>query len=216
MKKLVFVVIIFLSMFGFAFTSHADLDPTIDPNIYLKSFQAGFNYTGEIYYQEYPGLSPTFYSYCIDKDTTVYVPGSYYAQKLTLLEYSVKENKDINGLLKAVWLMDTYGVSKNGVYLSHSVLETGVAVQLAIWDVTGQITLGSGGIFDIAKDLESTIPLQLLSDLSSKYAVLNIYKDGKMDVGYQDLLTPVPIPPTILLLGAGIMGIGIARKRIYS
>lgn len=215
MKKLMFVVVLIVSIFGLAFTSHASLDP-----INVSSFQNidwTKSLTGEIYYKFPSNSSSLLYSYCIDRATSMTVPGNYYAEKVPI-------TGQMDGLLKAAYLMDTFAYSKNGAYgtwngYNYNAQETGTAVQLAIWDVIKQgisPVTGYQYLFNLADQMKSTIPTGDLSSYASKYSVLDIYQNSNKTGGLQNVLTPnpVPIPPTAWLMGAGLFGVGFVRKRV--
>ena len=217
MKKLMFVMVLLVLMFSFAFTSHASLNP-----INVSSFQNidwTKSLTGEIYYTFPSNSGSLSYSYCVDKATSMGVPGNYYAEKLPITG-QVGINT-MAGLLKAAYLMDTFAYSKSGAYgtwngYTYNAQETGTAVQLAIWDVTNQKVnpvTGYGYLFDLADHMKNAIPAGDLSSYASKYAVLDIYTNSDKTGASQDLLTPVPIPPTLWLLGSGLLGLVGLRRR---
>ena len=174
-------------------------------NIYLSSFQDidWTKYlTGEIYYNfgSGPG-SPTYYSYCVDRTNPMPVPASYYAES-----QSIAGN---TGLLKAAWLIDNYAASKPYIYPGSTALETGVALQLAIWDQIGQgITYnsttyaGNENLFAMKNYFDSQVPTGDLSSYASKFDVLKIYTTDASGNHLQDIesLTPVPIPAAFYAL----------------
>jgi hypothetical protein len=190
-------------------------------NIYLSSFQNidwTINLTGEIYYNfgSGPG-SPTYYSYCVDRSTNMPVPGSYYA-----VSQSIAGNT--TGLLQAAWLIDNYAASKPYTYPGSTPLETGVALQLAIWDQIGQSLNTSSPTYAGYQNLitmenyfdnqVNQVSAGTLSSLASKYQVLKIYvSDGSGQLQSIETLTPVPIPAAFMLFGPGLLGLlGMRRK----
>ena len=192
--------------------------------VHLQSFQSGSGVTGEIY----GGTAkiPPFY-YCIDPNPTVYVPGdyTYTPQQLT------------GSGLQAAWLMNQYAPAFHGefgTWSSHSYnyLETGLAVQLAIWHVLGFTgkTSTSSDINALASYLQSIVPApSALTALSGPLGVGPYYAMvGGSDLGTltQPLIggpgspvttvNPVPLPPSVWLLGSGLLGLVGLRRRFKS
>jgi hypothetical protein len=143
------------------------------------------------------------------------IPGSYHAETSAITGNP--------GLLRAAWLIDNYAASKPYIYPERSALETGVALQLAVWDQIGQgVTYNSTTyagyeyLFTMKEFFESQIPSEDLSSYASKYNVLKIsMTDGSGNpLQAIESLTPVPIPAAFLLFGTGMLGLLGMRKKI--
>ncbi|HVN71100.1 MAG TPA: hypothetical protein VMU10_03675 [Desulfomonilia bacterium] len=191
--------------------------------VYFSSFQNidyTINLTGEIYYNfGSPGSSQTLYSYCVDKSVPLYIPGSYHAESSGIAS-------DI-GLLKAAWLIDNFAASKPYTYDGRTSLDTGVALQLAIWDQlsppqgldrTDPTYAGYQYLFDMRNYFDNQVngvTVGDLSSLASKYQVLRLYTLDAQGTPSQvvESLTPVPIPAAFMLFGSGLLGLlGLRRK----
>jgi hypothetical protein len=227
-KKILFILMLCISMSGFAVNSNAALS-----QIEFTSMQA-YNgaQLGENYYTWHSGsLSGTSsYAYCIDLNTGIPIPGNFLAQEMAITGsgweiYNAGSPRTLSQteLLKAAWLIDNYGYSKKGLYGGYDAATIGGAVQMAIWSVTGQ-ALGAGqaplDYYTLANAMITSVnavaAVTDLSYLKSKYAILDIRDSADPTIKLQSQLTPVPIPPTVWLLGAGLMGIGFIRRRVSS
>lgn len=174
----------------------------------LSSFDSAYSSTGQIYGSDASG-STVFY--CIDENTTVYVPGSYYAQNVPLTSTE----------LKAAWIENNYAPFLKGAFgtwsnngHTYDALETAIVVQNAMWDVTGQKMAWSSGVdYDLAIYLASLVPSGDLSYLNSYYARMDLFTDSGYTNGVQDLIRPVPIPAAAWLLGSGLIGLVALRRR---
>jgi hypothetical protein len=183
--------------------------------VYLGSFQSGSDITGEIY----GGTSqsqPVYF--CIDPVPTVVVPGTY--------TYTPQQLSGSG--LQAAWLMNYYAPALRGPYGSYTYDETGLGVQLAIWHVLGfsTKTSSSTNVNSLASYLESIVPaatgLTYLSGPGGSgpyYALMYGPSGSNPPALTQPLIggplsgTPVPIPPTVWLLGSGLLGlVGLRRK----
>jgi hypothetical protein len=171
--------------------------------VYLSSFDAGLGSTGRIFGNDGPTLNsgtPFPYVFCIDEITNVIVPGSYYAQNVTLT----------NSELQAAWLMKNYG---NTTYPGLTYVQTGIVVQNAIWSATGQKMHVTDDYLSIANAMVSAASTADLSGLASSYARMNLFTDAGLTNHVQDQIRPIPIPAAVWLLGTGLVGlIGIRRR----
>ena len=123
--------------------------------VHLGSFQSGYGSTGEIYGNYIPG--PNDFFLCLEKQAQVFVPRDYYAYDTVLT----------GDLLKGAYLMDKYAPSLRGAFGTYSFLETGIAVQNAMWYVTGQgMSFSSGTTYDLAMLMVSRCPTQNCSIFS--------------------------------------------------
>jgi hypothetical protein len=167
----------------------------------LYSFQQGLGFTGEITYNFTPmnntQLLPTF---CIERNINVVVPGSYDARYVALS----------GGLVQAAYLIEKYAPLVHGAYSTYSVLETGVALQLAVWKLDG---------FDPTGDFPTTGALYNLYQTflnddgtpTGNWVVAQLYKGN---TEYQDILVNVPEPSALLLFGFGLLGLAGVRRKL--
>ena len=167
--------------------------------IALENFQSGYGLTGEITYHLLPGGS-TMAAYCVERDISVQVPG----------EYDVTYSSLTGGLIQAAYLIEKYTPLLHGAYGSYNELETGIALQLAVWQLDGNA------------DGYSKPPTANILALYNMFIADNgtptgnwVYADLKTvkGVDVQDLLVNVPEPTTMLLFGLGLLGLaGVRRK----
>jgi hypothetical protein len=168
--------------------------------VHLSGFQSGYDSTGEIYGNDVSPVTP-FYSFCLTESKNVYVPGDYEAQNVALTPSE----------LQAAWLMKTYAPTADWAYDGYSALQTGIAVQNAIWFVTSQpMNVTDPDVLALAEYFVSTVG----SNESSSYVRMNLTDSSGNRV--QDLIRPVPIPAAVWLLGTGLIGLFGIRRRFTS
>jgi hypothetical protein len=168
----------------------------------LTGYQSGYNSSGEIY--GYLNASPaqTVFFFCVETDTQVYVPGTYYARDLALTANE----------MKAAWLMDTYAPTTRGAYTGYNPLQTGVAVQEAIWSVLEMTGFTSDSdVLALRATLIGSIPVTLPN---LNYVHVDLYSNTSLTSPVQDFIRPVPLPPAAWLLGSGLIGLVVIRRRM--
>lgn len=177
----------------------------------LTSYQSGYDSSGEIlgYLNGHPAESTVFG--CMQFITQVTVPGGpYYAQDLALTG---------EAQLKTAWLMDTYGPTLRGAYGSYSVLQTGVAMQNAMWSVLGYvIQITDTNVLNLVNDMVTQVNAvspAVLSSVGSRYVYVDLYSNANWTGPVQDLIrTTVPVPAAVWLLGSGLLGLVAIRRRM--
>jgi hypothetical protein len=90
--------------------------------IKLVNFDSYAGFTGEIRYQFLPG-GDIMGAFCVQRNIAVSVPGEY--------NYTLSALTD--DLIQAAYLIETFGPKAHGPYPGYSLLETSVALQLAVW-----------------------------------------------------------------------------------
>ena len=180
----------------------------------LTSFQTDGITSGEIYGSgtRENGESTSPFFFCLETQVNVGVPGTYNVTETTLTD----------NFLRAAWLMNNYSPTWNGAYSGYNFLQTGEAVQYAIWKTIGEtLPVAPSAVITLADTLFSlagTQSLESLTYLQSSYYRMNLTTLAGAPV--QDLIgggpsRVVPIPAAVWLLGTGLIGlVGIRRRMV--
>jgi len=184
-------------------------------NFTMTSFQSlGQEYvSGEIYYT----LNNTSsYSFCVDNYTEI-AQGVHYWGILA----SIGGN---DGLLKSAYLMDKYAPGKPGRSIVPGLTDItrqGVALQWAIWMILSQDSVLTN-LYPLYPDIYTASGLlkseaesaSNISRYAGMYKEVLLWNDSSMTVKKQDLLTPVPAPPSVFVFGSGLLGLWLSKQGI--
>ena len=176
----------------------------------FQDVNQSINLTGEIYIDINGHYLSNFnfpFSYCVDRLNygVLEVGKVYYGVPLSITAGS--------DLAKAAWLADQYTPTNNHS-LGYSPDDQGTAVQLAIWNLFTGMGLDRNdpqyasyqNIFNLRDSLYNFLSTADISGIEKKYMILQLYADASLSIPVQPILTPVPLPATILLLGGGASG----------
>lgn len=168
-----------------------------------------------------PGYTNTFQSFCLEKNEYISTNTTY---GVTLSNAAVKGGvggsvggKDLLSQGTA-WLYNEFakGILQNYNYNDPTLRKTSAdALQQTIWWLEDEITTKPVNSF------ATLVSTQFGSDNNAKlnndnaYPVMAANLLASNGAQSQDMLVVVPIPPTVWLLGTGLIGMGLIRKRIH-
>jgi len=203
-------VVLVASMAG-AYTvdlKYLGVQPQTGVNIYAGDFGNTGVYAGNLQIQFYDGSGPTFLGFCVEPR----YPSNGFAT------YNLSPIDPTSRYAAAAWVLDQY----------HAGEAVSTAAQIAVWELVWDTSLNwDDGTFKLLGTTENYDALKLQAttiynaalgatitgSLLSKYMLAS---DGVFGAGYQDFVvqTPAPIPAAVWLLGSGLIGLAVIRRRM--
>ncbi len=144
------------------------------------------------------------YLYCVDIDRTIYVQGTYSAT--VNQEGKIHDNSLLNDSADEV----AYLLAKYGSDAGNDPTKS-AALQAAIWHVMYRYNLGDDSRNDPLRDYYNTYITDVGQGDVSQFTWIS---PASGDTKYQGLVTRVPEPTLILLLGIGLAAVSMAASRI--
>lgn len=144
------------------------------------------------------GNYETFSGYCVDPNLVSSSPSPY----------SIINIPDADNYLQAAYIFSTWG--------TPSLNQAAADVQSAIWSVVGGFFFPAG-LSENALNMTSEAAAAVDAGWNSTGGLalaVSPFAGAHYGEGYQDFIIRTPEPGSIFLLGLGVLGIGIAGRRI--
>ncbi len=142
------------------------------------------------------------YLYCVDIDRTIYVPGTY---DYTVTNSGIVHGAPVNNAEEVAYLLATYGSDAGNDPIKSA------ALQAAIWHVMYNFDLGDDSRNDPLRDYYNIYITNVGQGDVSQFTWISPVSGSTK---YQGLVTRVPEPTLILLLGIGLAAVTMAASRI--
>jgi hypothetical protein len=138
----------------------------------------------------------------------VYVPGQY--NNTAINQAGQINGNAVNNADKVAWLLATYGAAGQG--------DEAKALQAAIWEVIYGDNFTLSGKTKNSQNVIDLYNIYMTALGNNTGNISNFYWMSPRKIGettiYQGLVTPVPIPAAAWLLGSGLLGLVVIRRRM--